>query len=81
MVDDSMVDSSNSKSSPMMLSIASVALAVAASTILESLSYSAMTQSTPIWVANLIFSAACWSDGSAVATIRRLLRLLSTTTR
>ena len=65
----------------MMLSIASEALAVAASTILESLSYSAMIQSTPIWVANLIFSAACWSDGSAVATIRRLLRLLSTTTR
>jgi hypothetical protein len=38
-----------------------------------------MTQSTPICVANLIFSAACWSDGSAVATIRRLLRLLRTT--
>ena len=81
MVDASIVDSSNSKSSPMMLSIASVAVAVAASTILDSLSYSAMIQSTPIWVANLIFSAACWSDGSAVATIRRLLRLLSTTTR
>jgi hypothetical protein len=79
--DVSIVDSSNSKSSPMMLSMASVALVALASTILVSLSYSAMIQSTPIWVANLIFSAASWSDGSAVATISRLLRLDSTTTR
>jgi hypothetical protein len=79
--ESSIVDSSNSKSSPMMLSMASVALVAFASTILVSLSYSAMIQSTPIWVENLIFSAASWSDGSAVATIRRLLRLDSTTTR
>jgi hypothetical protein len=78
---DSIVDSSNSKSSPMMLSMASLALVAPASTILVSLSYSAMIQSTPIWVENLIFSPACWSDGSAVATIRRLFRLDSTTTR
>ncbi len=74
--------SSNSKSlPPMMLSITSLAVVVWASTSLLSLSYSAITQSTPIWVANLIFSAACWSAGSAVATIRRLLRLLRTTMR
>jgi hypothetical protein len=60
---------------------ACVALVAFASTILVSLSYSAMIQSTPIWVENLIFSAASWSDGSAVATISRLLRLASTTTR
>ena len=54
----SAVDSSNSKSSPMMLSMASDAVVADASTILDSLSYSAMTQSTPIWVENLIFSAA-----------------------
>ena len=71
----SIVDSSNSKSSPMMLSMASVAVVELASTILVSLSYSAMIQSTPICVANLIFSPACWSDGSAVATMRRLFRL------
>ena len=50
----------------MMLSIASVAVVALASTILVSLSYSAMIQSTPIWVANLIFSAAyqvCHPDG------------------
>ncbi len=77
----SAVDSSNSKSSPMMLSIASEAVVVDVSTSLLNLSYSAITQSTPICVENLIFSAACWSEGSAVATIRRLLRLLSTTIR
>jgi hypothetical protein len=71
----------NSKSSPTMFSIVSVVVALLASTRRVSLSYSATIQSTPIWVANLIFSAACWSDGSAVATISRLLRLLSTTTR
>jgi hypothetical protein len=59
--------------------MASAAVVALASTSLESLSYSAMTQSTPIWVANLIFSAASWSEGSAVATISRLLRLLRTT--
>ena len=53
---------------------------VVASTKRFSLSYSAIIQSTPIWVVNLIFSAASWSVGSAVATIKRLLRLLSTTT-
>ena len=77
----SVVNSSNSKSSPMMCSIASAALVVDASTILDSLSYSAITQSTPIWVENLIFSATSWSDGSAVATIKRLLRLLNTIIR
>jgi hypothetical protein len=76
-----MLDSSNTKSSPMMLSIASLAVVARPSTILVSLSYSAITQSTPICVANLTFSAACWSDGSAVATIRRLLRFESTTIR
>ena len=73
--------SSNSKSPPMMSSIASVAVVVLASTSLESLSNSAMTQSKPIWVENLMRSAAAWSDGSAVAMIRRLPRLLSTSTR
>jgi hypothetical protein len=51
--------SSNSNSEPTMLLMVSAALAAAASIIRESLSYSAMTQSTPIWDANLIFSAAC----------------------
>ncbi|MCY1533682.1 hypothetical protein D9M68_690220 [compost metagenome] len=77
----SAVTSSNSNSVPTMLLMVSAALAAAASIMRESLSYSAMTQSTPICDANLIFSAACWSDGSAVATIRRLLRLLRTTMR
>jgi hypothetical protein len=77
----SVLRSSNSMSPPTMLSIASDAVMAWASTSLSNLSYSAMTQSTPIWLANLIFSAAPWSDGSAVATTRRLFRLLSTTTR
>ncbi len=77
----SAANSSNSKSPPMMLSIAWLAVVFWLSTSLLSLSYSAMTQSTPIWVANLILSAACWSAGSAVATNKRLLRLLSTTMR
>ncbi|MDT4860412.1 hypothetical protein FQZ97_949710 [compost metagenome] len=55
----SVATSSNSKSPPMMLSIVSLTLVVWVSTSLLSLSYSAMTQSTPICVANLIFSAAC----------------------
>ena len=77
----SVAPSSNSKSSPIRLSMASAALVALASTSAVSLSYSAITQSTPIWVANLTFSAASWSEGSAVARIRRLLRLLSTTMR
>ena len=50
--------SSNSKSPPTMLSIDSAADLVWASTSFDSLSNSAMTHSTPIWVENLIRSAA-----------------------
>ncbi len=51
--------SSSNSTSPTMFSIASVTDLVCASTRRLSLSNSAMTQSTPICVANLIFSAAC----------------------
>ena len=51
-------DTSNSKSPPTKFSIASVTVVAFRSTSRDNLSNSAITQSTPNWVENLIFSAA-----------------------
>ena len=76
----SAANSSSSTSSPTIKSSTSAVDLANISTQRESLSYSAITQSTCSPLANLMRSAAVWSDGSAVATIKRLPRLLRTNT-